>query len=552
VTRDEADVVVIGSGAGGAPIAATLAEAGAKVIVLERGPYYTVRDFVHDEIKICLRDFWVPYPDQDPHVLVKDDGPAQKTNEYWTSVNVGGGTVHMSGFFYRFKESDLKMASMTGGIKDADFVDWPITLEELNPFYDLAEARIGVSGDAASNPFDLPRRPYPLPPLAGHALCRPLDEAAKKLGLHSYPTARAVLSQPYGNRPGCNQCGFCGDYGCENGSKSSVLSTLLPAAEATGRCEIRPLAQARRIVLGQDNKVVGVEYADEKGRARGVKARVVVLAASAVESARLLLLSSQPGFQKGLANNNGLVGKHLVFSTAGKASAFWERGKLIDALGSKDMDLPFLQRSIQDDYWNEKAGLPTPKGGTFNFIMLHRNLVFAAQKIFKDQGIWGAPLKEAMRKMFREQVWAEFEVFTDFYPWKGCWMELDPNVKDKWGLPVARVHVAHHPFDFETSRLLVDRGMEVFRAMQPEATKVYPTTWGVTTPHLQYGSCRFGNDPTTSVLDRNCQAHEVKNLYVTDGSFMPSSGAVPGTLTILANSFRVAQHLRERFVRREI
>lgn len=552
MARDEADVVVIGSGAGGAPVAATLAEAGARVVVLERGPYYTVRDFTHDEVKICLRDFWVPYPDQDPHVLVKNDEPPRTTNEYWTGVCVGGGTVHMSGYFYRFKESDLRMATLTGGVKDADFVDWPISLEELTPFYDLAEARLGISGDGAANPFDQSRRPYPVPPLAPNALAGPLSEAARALGMHPYPTARAVLSQPYGSRPGCNQCGFCGDYGCENGSKSSVLSTLIPAAEATGRCEIRPLSVARRIVLGPDNKAAGVEYVDENGRARGIKARVVVLAASAVESARLLLLSETNGFPKGLANNNGLVGRHVIFSTAGKATAVFDRAELIAKVGAKDLDLPFLQVSVQDDYWNPKAGLPTPKGGTYNFIMLHRNLTFAAQKVFIDQKVWGPALKEGLRRMFRDEVWAEFEVFSDMYPWKGCWMDLDPVAKDRWGAPVARIHVAHHPWDIQTSQRLVDRGMEIFKQVQPAAKKLYGTMWGATTPHLQSGSCRFGDDPATSVLDRNCRAHEIKNLYVTDGSFMPTSGAVPQTLTILANSFRVAHHLREKFVKREI
>ncbi|MBI5543702.1 MAG: GMC family oxidoreductase [Deltaproteobacteria bacterium] len=556
MAMDEADVVIIGSGAGGAPVAAALAEAGARVVVLEKGPYYTVRDFVHDEVRICLRDFWVPYPSDDPHVLVKEEGgEGVNSNEYWTGLCVGGGTVHMTGYCYRFKESDFRLATLTGGIEGANVADWPIRYEELVPFYDLAEARMGVSGEAASNPFDLPRRPYPLPPLAGHPLSQLVDETGRALGYHPYPTPRAVLSRPYGGRPPCNQCGFCGDYGCENGSKSSMLSTLLPAAEATGRCEIRARCTARRIVLGPDNKAVGVEYVDEKGRARGIRARVVCLAASAVESARLLLLSATNGFPKGLANNNGLVGRNLTFSTAGKGTAIFDRAELIARLGAKDMDLPFLQRSLQDFYWAPReAGLPHPKGGTHNFILLHRNVIFAAQRVARDArfSLWGPALKEKIRALFHEQVWAEFEAFCEFLPWEGCYVELDPNARDRWGSPAARIHVRQHPADYQVSRRLVEKGLDLFRAMKPAPKEVYSEFLGATTPHLQHGSCRFGDDPATSVLDRNCQAHEVKNLYVTDGSFMPTSGSVPATLTIVANSLRVAHHLRERFVRREI
>ena len=558
MTRDEADVVVVGSGAGGAPVALTLAEAGARVVVLEKGPYYTVRDFVHDEIAICHRDFWVPYPSEDPHVLVKGDAkgaaPPAHTNEYWTGACVGGGTVHMTGYCYRFKESDFRLKTLTGGIPDSDIADWPIPYAEMVPFYDLVDARLGVCGDAAANPFDQPRRPYPLPPLAANPVAELVDEAAHALGFHPYPTPRALLSLPYGGRPPCNQCGFCGDYGCENGAKSSVLATLLPAAEATGRCEIRPRCTARRVIIDANNRAIGVEYVDEKGRPHGVRARVVCLAATAVESARILLLSQTAGFPRGLANNNGLVGRNLTFSTAGKATAIFDRAEIVKRLGEKDLDLPFLQRSAQDDYWNPDAGLPHPKGGTYNFILLHKNAISAAERIFKDRQsrIWGAALKERIRALYHDEFWAEFEVFSEFLPWKGVWMDLDPERKDRFGAPVARIHLRHHKADHEAGRRLVDRGAEILKAIRPSPKTVYTAMWGTTTPHLQHGSCRFGDDPATSVLDRSCQAHEVKNLYVTDGSFMPTSGGVPATLTILANSFRVAHLLRERFLRREI
>ncbi len=146
----------------------------------------------------------------------------------------------------------------------------------------------------------------------------------------------------------------------------------------------------------------------------------------------------------------------------------------------------------------------------------------------------------------------EFEIFGEFLPTPATFVDLDPNVKDKWGLPVARIHVKHHPADVQTNTQMVRRGLEVFRAMQPAPRTASGWTWGTTTFHLQHGTCRFGTDPARSVLDRDCQAHDIANLYVTDGSFMPTSGGAPATPTILANAFRVAERLAGRFRRREI
>jgi choline dehydrogenase-like flavoprotein len=552
---DSADVVVIGSGAGGAPVALALAQAGARVVVLEKGPYYTLRDFVHDEVAICLRDFWAPYPNEDPHTIIRgDEARSRRTRDGWTGVCVGGATVHMSGFTYRFKESDLRLATRTGGIADADLADWPISLDELAPYYDLVEVKLGVSGRAGTNPFDPPRRPYPLPPIKPHPAAQLVDEAARGLGYHPFPTPRAILSRAYGRRPPCNLCGFCGEYGCENASKSSVLATLIPEAEATGRCEIRPRAMVARILVDARGRASGVEYWDAAGQLHEVAARVVVVAASAIETARLLLLSQTQRFPNGLANGSGLVGKNLTFSTFGKATAIFDRGALVARLGARDMELPFLQRSIQDDYWMEKSGLVLPKGGTYNFILHHVNPINAAVRLFKDSdnALWGQALKDRIHQYSHDELWMEVEIFGEFLPWKGVFVDLDPDVKDRWGMPVARIHLKHHPADVATSTAMVKKGIEIFRAMRPAPTRVTAWTWGTTTFHLQHGTCRFGDDPSRSVLDRNCQAHDVPNLYVTDGSFMPTSGGVPATPTILANSFRVADAIRARFLKREL
>jgi len=553
--RDEVDVVVVGSGAGGAPVALTLAEAGARVVVLEKGPYYSVRDFTHDEIAICRRDFFVPMASVDPHTLRQNgDAHAEPTREGWTSQCVGGGTVHMSGFWHRAHEHDVRLASLTGGIKGARLADWPLSLEALAPYYDLAEAELGVSGVAGKNPFEAPRRPFALPPLAAHPVAGLIDAASQRLGRHSFPTARAITSRSCGTRPPCNYCGFCGEYGCENGAKSSVLATLLPRAEATGRCEIRAGAMAVRILIDERDHATGVEYLDSRGMRQAVYARAVVLAASAVESARLLLLSAGPRHPRGLANSSGLVGQNLTFSTFGKATAIFARAELAATLGHAGLHLPFVQRSLQDDYWIPHAGLASPKGGTHNFLLHHPNPINAALRLVGDSdwGLWGEPLKERLRAYFHDELWLEVEIFGEFLPTAGTYVDLDPDIKDRFGLPVARLTVQHHPADTAMSAHLVARGLAVLDAIRPAATQTNAWASGGTTYHLQHGTCRFGRDAATSVLDPSCATHEVKNLWVTDGSFMPTSLGVPATPTILANSFRVADLLRARFLRHEV
>ncbi|MDF1563133.1 MAG: GMC family oxidoreductase [Deltaproteobacteria bacterium] len=540
--REQTEVIVVGSGAGGAPVAAVLAEAGLRVVVLERGPWYTIDDFGHDEVKSCRRDFWIPFAQDDPHTL-REAGQerAQPSREGWTSRNVGGATVHMGGFFYRLQPEDFRLRTLTGGVEGSTLADWPLGLADLEPYYDEMEVRLGVSGDAAANPRERHARPYPLPPLAAHPAARLIDEAAASLGWRAFPTPRAVLSRAYGRRPPCNQCGYCGDYGCENHSKSSALSTFLPDALATGRCELRAGATVSRILVdegGPRPKVRGVEYLDRDGGLHRLEAPRVVLAASAIESARLLLLSRTPAFPEGLANGSGLVGRNLTFSTFAKVTGLFERAALVDRLGPEGMDLPFLQRSIQDDYFDAELG----KGGTYNLILQHPNPINAAVRLtaMEDYGLWGAALKERLARYFREELWMEAEVFGEFLPTEACRVDLDPRVKDRFGLPVARITHHLHPTCREQSARMAGRAGRLFEAVTPAPLRTVLAGRGSTTFHLQHGTCRFGDDPASSVLDRDCRAHEVGGLHVTDGSFMPTSGGVPATATIMANALRVA------------
>jgi choline dehydrogenase-like flavoprotein len=541
--NESVDVVVVGSGAGGAPVALTLARAGARVVVLEKGRHLGPDDLVHDEIRVNRRDLWVPYVEDEPHTLRHDQGPGQPTSEGWTANVVGGATVHFSGYFFRMHPVDMRLRSTLGPISGASLVDWPFDYEELEPYYARVEREIGISGRWHCHPFEEPRSAdFPFPPLAEDPIAARIDEAGRKLGLHPFPTPRAIISEPWKERAACVYCALCGSYACEVGAKSATSVSLLPEAIATGRCEVRAESMATEILVGKDGRVTGVVYRDRHGVNRFIAARCVVLACTALESARLLLLSRSSRFPSGLGNSNGLVGKNLVFSGLGKGHARFRHPRT-DPMRR----FPFVQRAMQDFYFLERPIGNVRKAGTILFDWQFPSPISTAERLAHDGNglIWGHRLKERLRRDAAGARTLDFEVFSEFLPTVGTYVDLDPVVSDRWGVPVARMTVSRHPLDLAATRLLVDRGMDVLRALEPDEAR--EETASGSTKFLQGGTCRFGTDPATSVLDRNCRVHETPNLYVTDGSFLPNGGSVPVTLTIFANSFRVADHLARRF-----
>jgi choline dehydrogenase-like flavoprotein len=543
MTADSADVVVVGSGAGGAPVALMLARAGARVVVLEKGSHVGPEHKVHDEIRVCRRNLWVPYPEDEPHTLRQGDGAAQRTTEGWTANVVGGATVHFSGYFFRMHPVDLRLRSALGATDGAALADWPIRYDELEPYYTQVEREIGISGRWHAHPFEEPRSAdFPLPPLDEDPIASRIDEVGRALGVHPFPTPRAIASRPWQGRPGCNYCALCANYACEYNAKSSMAASLLPAAVTTGRCEIRTESMATEIELGSDGRVRGVVYRDVHGQRQRIAARCVVLACTAIESARLLLLSTSSRFPSGLGNGSGLVGKHLVFSGTGIA-----RGRFFHPRGEPIQRFPFVQRALQDYYWLDQPVDGVRKAGTILFDWEHPNPINTAERLAREHGqlIWGKRLKDSLRRNAAGARTLRFEVFSEFLPTAGTYVDLDPDVRDRWGVPVARITEGRHPLDHKATRFLVERGMEVLRGLAPDEAHI--DVAGGVTRFLQGGTCRFGDDPATSVLDPTCRLHEVSNLYVTDGSFLPNAGSVPVTLTILANSFRVADGIAARF-----
>lgn len=551
------DVCIVGSGAGAGPVIHELSKAGLKVVVLEKGPWLKTEDFSKDEMVATRRSIYTPNLKDECHVLVKQNKEGkwmrQSTyssgRDFWNGSAVGGSSNFMSAYFHRLKPVDFRLKSEFGEIEGANIADWPIRYEDLEPFYTKTEELVGVSGKVVPHKHQEPRstKDFPYPPLAENVFSNWLDGAAERLNYEIFQSPRGILSRPKDERKSCYYSNYCGSYGCSSDAKGSSRAALINDALKTGNCTILPNSKVFHLETDGNGSVVKANFYDSEGNKQFVEANTFVVAAQAVETSRLLLMSKNDEFPNGLANNSGNVGKNIVFSGGGVGSGQIlfedidpEEAELINAPGV------FVNRASQEWYViNDDAFSDNPmKGGTIDFVSEHANAVTKAIPLkWNDDGslLFGSDLKEKMRSYFTEQRKFKFEIFVDWLPNDNCFVELDDEVMDKWGDPVAKVWLGYHEHDLKVGEYLAEKAENLFK--EAGLVNVRSSISGGVSPNLQAGGCRFGNDPKTSVLDKNCKAHEVSNLYVTDGSFMPTGGSVTYTFTIYANAFRVANHL---------
>lgn len=536
------DFIVIGSGAAGGAVAKELAVAGFEVVVLEQGPYLREKDFKHDEVKINFFNQLTNDPKRQPQTFRKTESEKAKVQfSAGYGREIGGGTVHFTANWWRFHEIDFNERSRFGSVPGAALEDWPITYQDLEPYYTKSEEDIGVSGLGGSNPFDAPRsKPYPLPPMPVKSSGVLFDRGAKKLGLHPFPAPLAILSQQYKGRPGCVHCGFCMQFGCEVGAKSSTMAALIPVAQRTGNCEIRPESYVRKIETDARGRVTGAIYFDSAKREIFQRAKAVVLCANGVESPRLLLMSKSSRFPNGLANSSGMVGKHLMY----------DNGTTVYAL----FDQPLNEyKSVQvtrvlHDFYDSDPKRGFFGGGGIDARFLQTPVQFGVDGL-PGMPRWGSDWKKAVAHNFPRTM-ALFAHITCL-PVEQNNVSLDPNLKDEWGLPCLQITFKNHPDDLKIMNFCRDRQKEIMEAAGAEKIWPMPVEEVTDSVHLM-GTCRMGNDPKRSVVDRYNRAHDVPNLFIVDGSSLVSSGRQQPTCTIQALGYRAADHMAQAAKRGEI
>jgi len=563
----EFDVCIVGSGAGGGVAAYVLAKAGARVVVLEKGPWLTEENYGDDELRFGDRHFIHQDPLIEPRTFRDrhDQGDHLYVGKVLSlSQCVGGGSVHYGAVSFRFRPEDFRARSTWGDVPGADLVDWPFTYQDLAPAFRSVERLIGVAGgqlrgDAyPGSPVpgaEWRSDPYPMPGHSANYGAVLFERAAADLGLHPYPTPVAINNGPYDGRPGCSYCGFCSSHGCPIGAKGDTRVTALARALATGRVEIRPECNAYRVELkrGRARRVV---YFDPLGTSRSVSADHVVLACSPVDTPRLALLSELP---TDLVNHD-LVGRYLMVHHYPGGVGFFDQ--------RIDYYRGFWSMRCLDDFYLGDAltGQRVFGLGNIQTVGPSSGYPIGAGGIISTAKLlpWGRGHKEAMRRVFGHVQF--IGMVAQDPPVRSNMVDLDPTVTDIWGLPAARVTYEHHPNDYAVTPYAVAALEAIFNAMgassfqleipfvattsipqfgdtasrQRGPARGIPETIGGLVVH-QMGTMRMGSDPATSVVDPHGRFWGIPNLYVADGSVLPTSGGYNPTLTIQAVAWRIAE-----------
>lgn len=548
------DVCIIGSGAGGGTAAKVLTEGGLDVVMLEAGPPLNPeKDFkehvwpyqldhrgvgVGGKLRHQLNDEFIA-----PNGFWEIEGEpytqAPGSNFVWfRSRIVGGRTNHWGRIALRFAPVDFKARS-TDGMGD----DWPLAYEDLAPYYDKVESYIGVFGSRENIP-SAPDGIF-LPPPKPRCTETIVKKACDKLNILCVPSRLAILTKPLNGRAPCHYCAQCG-RGCISASNFSSSQVMIPPAQATGRLTLITNAMAREVLLGSDGKARAVSYIDKDTRSeKQVSAKAFVLAASACESARLLLNSRSTSFPDGLANGSGVVGRYLTDSVGSSGMGHFPYLEKMpphnhDGVGGMHLYVPWWKFDRKNDFlrgyhielW---GGRDMPGAGQFDGVC-------------NDFEGYGTPLKQKCRSMYGTFI--GFSGRGEMIPNEKSYCDIDPDVVDKWGIPVLRFHWAWGDNEIGMAKDM----QETFRAIVEAAGGTYEDRGrrGAQHPYgiseggeiiHELGTVRMGAGPKTSALNQYCQAHEVKNLFVADGASFVSNADKNPTLTIMALSWRASEYL---------
>jgi choline dehydrogenase-like flavoprotein len=507
--NDDNVVVIIGTGAGGGVLANELAQKGVKVVALEAGGRHLPEDYVNDEWGSFAQISWLDTRTTSGNFRLAKDFSGLPS---WIVKAVGGSTIHWAGASLRFQEHEWKARTTYGDVQGASLLDWPIDGEELAPYYSKAEEKLRVTrtGDREGLP--------------GNNNYKVFEAGAKKLGYKDVHTGRmAINSRDYDDYAACQQTGFC-FQGCKWGSKWSSAYHDIPLGEATGNLEVRENAQALKIEHDDTGKVTGVLYADKDGNQHLQKARIICVAGNSVESPRLLLNSASNMFPDGLANSSGQVGRNYMRHMTGSVYAVF------------DQPVRMWRGTTMAGIITDESRHDPSRGfvGGYEMETLSIGLPFMAA--FLDPGSWGREFATALDSY--ENMAGMWLVGEDM-PQETNRITLNHDIKDQHGLPTPNVHFDDHPNDVAMRNHAYQQGMAIYDAMG--ATRAFPTPPYPSTHNM--GTNRMSEKPRDGVVNRWGQSHDVKNLFVSDGSQFTTGAAENPTLTIVALAIRQADRI---------
>ncbi|MFZ0517631.1 MAG: GMC family oxidoreductase [Acidobacteriaceae bacterium] len=557
LSGDVYDAIIVGSGAGGGMTAYSLTHAGAKCLMLEAGDWYdTAKD-----------SKWLQWGYDAPHRGASKTpfGPggfeaivggydvegepytcAPGTDWKWFRSRMLGGRTNAWGrISLRNGPYDFKPYS-----RDGKGFDWPITYEELAPYYDKTEKLIGVFG-SAEGMENLPDGKF-LPPPTPRCYELLIQKACRELKIPCIPSRLAILTRPLNNRPACHYVSQC-NRGCRMGSNFSSPDVLLYPAQLTGNLEIRCGAMAREVLTGPDGRAIGVSYIDKQsGEEVEVRGKVIVLAASACETTRLLLNSRSPHFPDGVANSSGMVGHYLMDSVMSDVTGWIPSMMNLpthneDGVGGMHLFMPWwnyqeqlqgklpFSRGYHVEIGGGRRGMPAPGLMTGSETLLG--------------GGYGNDLKRRSRRLYGSLV--GFHGRGEMIPNAQSFCEIDKSMVDKWGIPVLKFHFQWSDQEIQMARHMQETFQQIVTTMGGKVIESYGADqqWGISAGGVGFhevGGARMGNGPKTSVLNSHCQAWDCKNLFVTDGAPFVSLSDKNPTLTILALAWRTSDYIAEQ------
>ncbi|TNF15443.1 MAG: GMC family oxidoreductase [Rhodobacteraceae bacterium] len=506
---DDSVVVIIGTGAGGGVLANELAQKGVKVVALEAGGRYLPDDYINDEWESFGQLAWT-----EPRTTSGDWRVAKNFSGLpaWIVKAVGGTSIHWAGASLRFQDHEFKTKTHYGNVDGANLLDWPIDPAELAPYYDKAEAKLGVT------------RTGDRPGLPGNNNFKVLEKGAKALGYQEVNTGHmAINSIEYDDRMSCQQTGFC-FQGCKWGAKWSSAYTDIPRGEATGNLEVRDHCHVARILHDDKGMASGVEYFDKDGNLQMQKAKIVCLAGNSIESPRVLLNSHSAMFPDGLANSSGQVGRNYMRHTTGSV------------YGVFDKPVKMWRGTTMAGIVRDEARHDPSRGfvGGYELETLSLGLPFMAA--FLDPGGWGREFTSALDSY---ENMAGMWIVGEDMPQETNRITLNHGVTDAYGLPVANVNYTDHPNDRAMRDHAYARGAAIYDAVG--ATRTFPTPPYPSTHNL--GTNRMSEKPRDGVVNKHGQAHDVPNLFISDGSQFTTGAAENPTLTIVALAIRQADFI---------